>query len=120
MRLLIDEDLASRELLARLERILPGDVSRADYGTPDEGVWLRAQEVGAAVLRGNVIDFLRFVATGPDHHGLLLAYRTNDRVRDLRIADIASGVAAIIRDHPSGLDGLVLAVNDAVRRPTSI
>lgn len=112
MRLLVDEDLASRELLARLERILPGQVAHATPGTPDDGVWQRAQTDGAAVMTANVIDSLRFVETGAGHHGLLLVYRTNDRLRDLRFADIAAGVATIVRDHPDGLRGMVLVVND--------
>lgn len=119
MRLLVDEDLASRELLARLERILPGQVSHAASGTPDDRVWQRAQTDGAAVLTANVIDFLKFVATDEAHHGLLLVYRTNDRLRDLRFADIANGVATIARSHPDGLGGMVLVVNAAVRTSSS-
>lgn len=115
MRLLVDEDLASRELIARLELVLPGRVSRPVPGMPDDEVWTRAQHEGAAVLTGNVADFLAIVGTGLDHHGLLLVYRTNDPRRDLRAADIAAGVGIIVAAHPDSIDGAILVINDAIR-----
>ena len=45
------------------------------------------------------------------HHGLLLVYRDNDPTRDLRAADIAARVAAIVQAYPDGLQSLVLVVN---------
>lgn len=115
MRLLVDEDLASRELLARLELVLPGMVSRPVPGMPDDEVWRRAQLAGAAVLTGNVVDFLTIVGAGLDHHGLMLVYRTNDPSRDLHAADIAVGVSIIAAAHPDGIRGSILVINDMVR-----
>ncbi len=114
MRILIDEDLASRELIRRLEAVMPGGTLRAAAGTSDEDVWRQAHDAGAVIVTGNVVDFVRLARERPDHHGLLLVYRRNDPA-DLRAAGIAAGVEAIAAAYPAGLDRLVLAVNDFAR-----
>lgn len=116
MRLLVDEDLASRALLARLREALGDNLIEPEYGATDDDVWQRAQTEQAAILTGNVVDFLRLAAAQPDHFGLLLAYRSNDRKKDLRAADIARAVVAIERAYPTGTSSLVLAVNDFAGR----
>jgi len=117
VRLLVDEDVAPREFLERLERVLPGAVIGPMRGMADDDVWARAQDEEAVLLTGNVVDFLSIVGQQLEHHGLLLVYRSNDPTRDLRASDIAAGVTAIVRDHPDGLTGLPLVVNDAARGP---
>lgn len=114
MRVLVDEDLASRELIARLTSAFPGEVLSPDREATDEEVWRRAQAEGAAILTGNVVDFVRLAHERPAHRGLLLVYRRNDRTTDLRAAGIAEGVVAIASRFPDGIDGLVLAVNHFV------
>ncbi len=116
MKLLVDEDLASKDLLSRLEAILGADVVRPQRGVSDQDVWDRAQSERAAVLTGNTVDFLRLAASLP-HHGLLLVYRTNDRSSDLRAPDIAAAVIAIRSAYPDGVESVVLAVNSFVREP---
>ncbi|MDQ3688439.1 MAG: DUF5615 family PIN-like protein [Chloroflexota bacterium] len=111
MRLLIDEDLASRELIARLTAAFPGEVLLPDRESSDEEVWQRAQEEGAAIVTGNVVDFLALARERPEHHGLLVVYRRNDPRTDLRATDIAAGVIAIASRYPGGIDRLILAVN---------
>lgn len=115
MRILIDEDLASRELISRLTSAFGEDVLKPELGASDEEVWRRAQSERAAVLTGNVIDFLRLAREDPGHHGLLLVYRTNNRSSDLRAADIAQAVSAIVGQWRGNVDALVLAVNDSVK-----
>lgn len=112
MRVLVDEDLASRELLRRLEDALPGEVLHPDRETSDDAVWARAQREGAAVLTANVVDFLALASDGTDHHGLLLVYRTNDATRDPRAAGVTARVAAIAARYPDGVTGLILVVNN--------
>ncbi len=112
MRLLVDEDLASYELLARLNEALPGDVLAPERETSDEEVWTRAQREGAAILTGNVVDFVRLAAEHPDHFGLLVVYRVNDPTKDLRARAIAARVAAIAARYPDGIRSLILAVNN--------
>ncbi len=113
MKLLVDEDLASRELLSRLETAFPGEVIAPDRNASDEEVWSRAEANHAAILTGNIVDFLALAAQRISHSGLLLVYRQNDPSRDLRAADIVSGVAAVVARYPGGLDDMILVVNDA-------
>lgn len=115
MRILVDEDLASRHLLSRLESAFPGNVLGPARETSDEDVWRRAQAEGAAILTGNVVDFLLLARERPSHHGLLLVYRRNDP-RDLRAKGIATGVVTIAERYPSGVEDLILAVNDFARQ----
>lgn len=114
MRILVDEDLASRELIARLTAALPGGVLDSDREASDEEVWRRAQDEGAAILTGNVVDFMRLARERPTHRGLLLVYRRNDRTTDLRAAGIGEGVFGIASRYPDGIDGWILAVNHFV------
>lgn len=81
MRLLVDEDLGSRELLRRLDEALPGRILAPEREMSDEAVWTRAQGHGAAILTANVVDFLSLAAERPDHNGLLLVYRVNSGSR---------------------------------------
>jgi uncharacterized protein DUF5615 len=112
----VDEDLASDELMARLDRVAGLTPITPVRGASDADVWERARAERAAILTGNVVDLLRLAAEQPRHHGLLLLYRQNDRARELRAADVAAAVALVISDHPDGIEGLVLVVNDLVRR----
>ena len=77
MRLLVDEDLASRELIARLTAAFPGEVLLPDRESSDEEVWQRAQYEGAAIITGNVVDFLALARERPEHRGLLLFGRSS-------------------------------------------
>jgi hypothetical protein len=109
---LVDEDVASLDLLRRLEAVLPGQLLAPERATSDAEVWSRAQRERAAVLTGNVVDFLRLAGNSVEHHGLLLVYRLNDPMRDMRASEIAARVAAISGRYPAGIAGIVLAVNN--------
>lgn len=112
MRILVDEDLASRSLISQLRRQLGDDLIEPEFGATDEAVWQRAPTERAAVLTGNVVDFLGFTKPLPYHHGLLLVYRSNDRRTDMRASDIAAAVLTIAGQYPDGVEQLVLALND--------
>jgi hypothetical protein len=111
VRVLVDEDLASRELIRRLHDALPGDVLRPEPGSTDAEVWDRAQSARVALLTGNVTDFLSLARESSGHHGLLLVYRQNDPSKDMRAADIAIAVGAIDAMYPNGIHDMILAVN---------
>lgn len=111
MKVLVDEDLGSHELLARLREALPGEILAPVRDTSDEEVWARAQLAGAAILTGNVVDFLRLARERPDHGGLHLLRRANDPTRDLRAGDIAVRIARIAARFPDGIRSLTLVVN---------
>ncbi len=74
---------------------------------------------GAAVITGNVVDFLELARERPEHHGLLLVYRRNDPRTDLRAAGIAAGVVSIASHYLEGIGGLILAVKQIVP-PTEV
>lgn len=116
MRILVDEDLASRELLGRLERLLPGIVLAPAREASDEAVWQRAQEEAAAVLTGNAVDFLALAGRSRAHAGLLLVYRSNDRRRDMTAGSIAEAVTRILETYPDGVAGMTLVVNSFAGR----
>jgi Domain of unknown function (DUF5615) len=107
----VDEDLASRELLRRLDDLFPGEIVVSARGSTDEAVWEHAQREAAAILTANVVDFIRLAEERPDHHGLLLVIRRNDPTKDLRAAGIATRVVSITGLYPDGLRRLALVVN---------
>ncbi len=111
MKVLVDEDVASHALMTRLREAMPGNVLAPERDTSDEEVWFRAQLEGAAILTGNVVDFLRLARLHPEHAGLLLLHRVNDPTRDLRAGEIAARVAAIDARFPGGIWSLTLVVN---------
>lgn len=115
MRILVDEDLASRELISRLRNEFGDDVLEPEVGASDQAAWDRAQAERATVLTANAVDFLRLAQTARDHAGLLLVYRTNNRSTDVRAGDIARAVIAINGDFRGGIATRVLVINDFAR-----
>ncbi len=110
MRLYLDEDVASRELTARL--IAAGhEVLAPLRGEPDGRCWRHAQERRAAVLTMNAVDFARLAEATPGHAGLLLLYRENNPTRDLRAEAIVVAIERISETYPGGADGMILALN---------
>jgi hypothetical protein len=106
VRILVDEDLASRELIDRLKtQLADHDVLEPERGQPDDAVWDRAQQSRALLLTMNAKEFVPKATHGPTHSGLLLVTRHNDRTRDLRGVQVADLVVRIVRDHPEGLAG---------------
>ena len=111
MRILVDEDLASRSLLRELGELDGVELVRPAPGESDEAVWARAQSERAAILTGNVVDFLGIAARHADHHGLLIVYRGGDPASQLRSADLVRAIERITRIYPAGIEGITLAVN---------
>jgi hypothetical protein len=110
VRLYLDEDVASRELTARL--VSAGhEVLAPLRGEPDGRCWQYAQERGAAVLTMNAVDYGYLAEATADHAGLLLLYRENDPTLDLRAGAIVAAVDRISQTYPDGADGMILVVN---------
>ncbi len=109
MRLCVDEDTASLELLSRLRTAGHG-VMDPLRGLADIRCWRYAQDSGAAVLTMNVRDFVA-LAEGETHHGVLLIYRENDPTTDMMPTTIAAAVDRVAETYPDGIAGQVLTVN---------
>ncbi len=111
MKLIIDEDLASRSLISALRGHLGAHaVAVVARGLSDADVWETAQRDGRSVLTQNAKDFVPIAANAPGHAGLLLISRHADRAKDLTIAGIADRVATIAATYDN-LTELVLVVN---------
>ncbi len=76
MRLYLDEDTASLQLIRRL-RAAGHVVIEPLRGMSDLRCWRHARAERAVVLTTNARDFVALAGTGA-HHGLLLVYREND------------------------------------------
>lgn len=110
MRLYLDEDMASRELVRRLA--LQGhEVLPVLHGVTDHGAWASAQEADACVVTLNAKDFLE-LAEGTEHHrGLIVGYREGDSTRDMRFAEIAEAIRRIDATFAGDLRDRVVALN---------
>lgn len=110
MRLYLDEDLASRELIARLAAA-QHEVIPTLRGEADADVWAHAQREQATVVTRNGPDFEVLAKATPDHHGLLIVYLDNDRRRDMAFGEIASAIERVAALPETDIDGHVLALN---------
>lgn len=110
MRVIVDEDLASRSFVRALRSRLGEDaVATLERGLSDAEVWETAQRDRRAILTQNAKDFAP-LAAGVEHAGLLPVSRHADRAKDLtatRIVDRIARIASLYDD----LTGLVLVVN---------
>jgi len=110
VRLYLDEDLASKELIARLTTS-NHEVVPTLRGAPDQEVWAEAQSRRAAVVTRNAPDFVNLAHETPHHHGLLLVYLDNDPARDMTIAEIALAIDRVSGLASRGLDDQILVLN---------
>ena len=116
MRLLVDECLASAELLERL-RVAGYEVYSAreivGMGASDEMVLAKALEMRCALLTENCSDFVELyeaLPSDPKHSGLLLVYHDGDRRRDMQKSEIITALGNICERFGS-LDGGIIALN---------
>ena len=100
MRIYVDEDTASDQLIAHL-RSAGHDVLEPLRGTSDARCWHHALEERAVVLTTNARDFVALAATGA-HHGLQLVYRENDPTRDMTARAMPRRSTALRRPIPAG------------------
>jgi hypothetical protein len=109
LRLYVDEDTASLQLIARL-RAAGHEVIEPLRGTPDVRCWRHAQAERAVVITTNARDFAALAGTGA-HGGLLLVYRENDPTLDMTAKDIAAAVDRVAETYPDGVSNQVLTLN---------
>lgn len=109
MRLYVDEDTASLQLIARL-RTAGHVVFEPLRGVSDVRCWRHAQAERAVVITTNARDFAALAATGA-HRGLLLVYRENDPTRDMTAKDIAAAVDLVVETYPDGIANQILTLN---------
>ena len=109
MRIYVDEDTASDQLIARL-RSAGHTVLGPLRGTADARCWHHAQTERAVVLTTNARDFVALAESGA-HHGLLLVHRENDPTRDMTARAIATAVDRVAEAYPAGISDQILALN---------
>ncbi len=109
MRLYLDEDIASKELVSRLSGSPEVLVTRR--GETDRRVWEQAQTDEAVVVTMNVKDFLALADRTSGHRGLLVVYRENDPRLDMRGADIAAAIDRMIDVVGGDLTGQTHVLN---------
>ena len=110
MRLYLDEDVASKELAARLSEA-GHEVVGPLRGEPDDRCWCHAQKQRATVVTMNAIDLARLAEATKGYAGLLLVYRDNDPTRDMSAAAIVAAVARISETYRDGLEGVIAVLN---------
>lgn len=110
MRLYLDEDLAGRELVARLTSA-GHDLVPPNRGALDLSAWLHAQAEQSTVVTQNGRDFKPLADETPGHWGLLVVYRDNDPSRDMPPAEVAAAIDRVAVAMPDGVQGMVLSLN---------
>ena len=109
MRIYVDEDTASDQLIARL-RSAGHEVLEPLRGTSDARCWHHAQAESAVVLTTNARDFVALAGTGA-HGGLLLVYRENDPTQDMTARAIAVAVDRVAETYPGGISNQIFTLN---------
>jgi len=109
VRLYVDEDTASLQLISRL-RAAGHEVIEPLRGMSDVRCWRHAQGHDAVVLTTNARDFVALAGAG-GHSGLLVVYRENDPTRDMGAGAIAAAVDRVAETYPGGIGDQVLTLN---------
>lgn len=110
MFLYLDEDVASKELVARLT-VAGHSVAIAPRRLPDAAVWQLAQRDGAAVLTQNAPDFEDLATASESHHGLILVYQEGNVRKDMRVPEIVAAIGRIEERLGSNIDDQILVLN---------
>src|SRR4051812_13292108 len=96
LRLLIDEDSKSRELVGALRAVGHDVVTTADEGIDgfsDVDVLACAKAKGRIVLTQNAGDFRALHGSGNDHAGIVVIYPLRNPLRPLPVPDIIRALA---------------------------
>lgn len=117
MRLLVDEDTVSDDLMSRLRKA-GHHVERTEKGTLDPEVWAYAQQTGLILVTGNVDDFIPLAERTPDHHGILAHYGERDPLKQMRAADIAAAIENVRAVYGETITGRRLVLNAWRRLPS--
>jgi hypothetical protein len=114
LRLLVDEDMASKALVGLLRQHGHDIRTAGEAGllaSPDGDVIQLAYEEGRVLLTGNGADFALLHRDGTQHAGVLAVYRDRDPSKDMSRRDIARALANV---EAAGMDlhGQFVALND--------
>ncbi|MEP6694221.1 MAG: DUF5615 family PIN-like protein [Chloroflexota bacterium] len=94
MRLLVDEDLRSSELMARLRKA-GHQLEMLPTGTEDKDIWPYAQDQKLILLTGNPDDFKAQAARTLRHHGLLIVHGEHEQHKNMSDAEIAAAIGYV-------------------------
>ena len=111
VRLVVDENLASAELLTRLRKA-GHDVETLPKGASDLEVWARAQDQRRALVTANPADFDSLATATARHHGLLLVYRDREPAKRMDASDIAAAIERVREIHGDDLTRKRILLNE--------
>jgi len=111
VRLLVDENLASHDLMARLRKA-GHHVETPARGMLDEEVWRYAQAQRLALLTADPIAFEALSVESQRHSGLLVVYGERDRLKQMRAADVAGAIAHVREVHGDDLAARRFVLNE--------
>lgn len=109
MRLCVDEDLRSAELLNRL-RNDGHEIVALENGLADQAVWDLAQRQQVPVLTRNAADFIGLAQSAAGHAGLLLVLAEGHATRDMKPGAIARAIGRIDERY-ANLSNHIVVVN---------
>jgi predicted nuclease of predicted toxin-antitoxin system len=112
-RLLIDECLASRELIGRARKAGHDVVSSRDVlgdGTSDDDVMAYARRERRSVITANCGDFLSLHAANGEHHGVLLVFEDADR-RDMSPRDVVRALELVLIRYSGSIANELIVLN---------
>ena len=110
MRILVDENLDSEDLMARLRKA-GHHIETCPKALDDASIWRYAQDNALVVLTANPADFESLASATSPHHGLLLVYGEGVPRTQMRTADIAGAVEFVRTILGDQLDGQILNLN---------
>jgi len=110
VRLVVDENLASAELLARLRKA-GHDAEAVHKGASDLEVWALAQDERRALVTANA-DFDSLATATPRHYGLLLVYRDPEPTKRMGASDIAVAIERVQEIHGEAVAGKRIVLNE--------
>jgi predicted nuclease of predicted toxin-antitoxin system len=113
VRLLLDENRASRRLVDLLRRDgheVQSALHAAGAGAHDAAIFSTAKAARRAIITMNCGDFVALASKDSDHAGLLLVYQNAD-LRDMTIDEIARAVRNVANLY-SSIAGMILNLNE--------
>lgn len=110
MRILVDENVDSEDVMARLRKA-GHHLETCPRALDDASIWRHAQDNALVVLTANPAEFESLAAAAPSHHGLLLVYGEGSPRKQMRAADIAGAIERIRTLLGDELDGKILNLN---------
>lgn len=113
MRLLLDECVGGKQLVAKL-KVAGHDVVRSldaiGGGAEDPVVFAFAQNEKRVIVTLNSRDFDALATVSLEHAGLILIYQDGDG-RDMSYDDVVAAVANVENTHVDGISKMIVVLN---------